>query len=172
LSTYQAQPHQQHQQQQQHLAWHETMELHELTAFQSNQLINLKMNHHEVKDPQLHGLYLETINSVEQNLRELLNYIPLAPQGTRSVNTAMDLTAFYAGQLLIFAKTSVRNYSIAITETATPRLRQTLQKQLNAAIVLHGRIFQFMYQRGLYPAYDLPKLLANDVAVANKAINL
>lgn len=82
------------------------------------------------------------------------------------------MTAFYAGQLLGFAKTAVRTYAIAITETATPQLRETLQKQLNNAIVLHGKIFYFMFEHGLYPAYDLPKLLSNDVETAKKALSL
>lgn len=86
--------------------------MHELTAFQSNQLMHMKMMHHNVKDPQLHALYLVTIKSVEQNLRELLQYFPLAPQGTRGGNMSMDMTAFYGTQLLIFAKTSVRNYTV------------------------------------------------------------
>ena len=67
------------------------------------------------------------------------------------------MTAFYAGQLLGFTKTAVRSYAIGITETATPQVRETLQKQLNAAIT----IFNFMLERGLY-----------DVAMANKALSL
>ncbi|MNI86908.1 Spore coat protein F precursor [compost metagenome] len=82
------------------------------------------------------------------------------------------MTAFYAGQLLGFAKTAVRSYAIGITETTTPQLRATLQKQLNACIALHGKVFYFMLERGLYPSYDLPKLLSNDVATANKALSL
>ncbi|MEK4115416.1 spore coat protein [Paenibacillus sp. FSL W8-0919] len=124
-----------------HLAWHETLEMHELTAFQAN------------------------------NLKELLHYFPEAPVGTRKLSEA-DLTAYYAGHLLGFAKTSVRNYAIAITETATPSLRETLQKQLNKAIELHGKVYYFMYERGLYPSYNLKQLLSNDVKNANKAISL
>ncbi|GGG04068.1 hypothetical protein GCM10010912_56040 [Paenibacillus albidus] len=92
--------------------------------------------------------------------------------GTRNSGKEMDLTAFYAGQLLGFAKTAVRSYAIGITETATPQLRETLQKQLNAAIALHAKVFYFMLERGLYPSYDLPKLLSNDVVIANKAISM
>jgi len=157
---------------QQHLAWHETMELHELTAFQSNQLTHFKMVVNDVKNPALQALYKEAIMAIEQNLKELLQYYPLAPQGNRNSGNDQDMTAFYAGQLLGFAKTSVRNYAIGITETATPQLRETLQKQLNGAIQLHGKVFYFMLEQGFYPSYDLPKLLANDVAMANKAISL
>ncbi|WP_151735530.1 spore coat protein ['Paenibacillus yunnanensis' Narsing Rao et al. 2020] len=148
------------------------MELHELTAYQSNQLIHFKMVVDDVKDPQLHALYVEAIQGVEQNLRELLQYYPLAPQGTRKDKSPVDLTAFYAGQLLGFAKTAVRSYAIGITETATPQLRETLQKQLNAAIALHAKVFYFMLERGFYPSYDLPKLLQNDVNTANQALSL
>ncbi|NQX47800.1 spore coat protein [Paenibacillus tritici] len=126
----------------------------------------------DVKDPQLYALYLETISAVEMNLQELLQYFPLAPEGTRNSSKTSDMTGFYAGLLLGFAKTAVRSYAIGITETATQKLRETLQKQLNGAILLHGKIFYFMLERGLYPAYDLPKLLSNDVANANKALSL
>ncbi|SEL58945.1 spore coat protein F [Paenibacillus sp. cl141a] len=33
-----------------HLAWHETLEIHELTAFQANHLMAFKMSVHDVKD--------------------------------------------------------------------------------------------------------------------------
>lgn len=154
-----------------HLAWHETMELHELTAFQTNYLMKFKMCLDDIKDPELRGLYTEAIQGLELNLKELLQYYPEAPVGMRSLSDA-DLTAFYAAQLLIFAKTSVRNYAIAITETATPSLRATLKKQLNNAIDLHAKAFNFMYSRGLYPSYNLKQLLTNDVKNANKALSL
>lgn len=154
-----------------HLAWHETLEIHELTAFQANHLMGFKMSLQDIRDPELHGLYAEAIQGVEQNLRELLPYYSQAPTGTRSLSGA-DLTAYYAGHLLGFAKTSVRSYAIAITEAATPSVRETLQKQLNKAIELHGKIFYFMYARGLYPSYNLKQLLENDVKNANKALSL
>lgn len=157
--------------QQQHLAWHETLEMHELTAFQSNFLMEFKMVEADVKDAQLRALYAEAIRGTEQNLKELLQYFPKAPMYTRS-SAPEDMTAYYAAHLLIFAKTSVRNYAIAITETATPQLRETLRKQLNNAIALHGKIYQFMYERGLYPSYDLSRLLANDVKTANQALSM
>lgn len=155
----------------QHLAWHETMEMHELAAFQSNHLIAFKMQITEVKDPQLRALYAETINSLENNLQELLQFYPKAPTVNRG-STSVDMTAFYAGHLLGFAKTAVRNYAIAITETATPKLRETFQKHLNNAIKLHGDVFYFMYERGYYPSYQLDKLLATDVKNAKTALSI
>lgn len=154
---------------QQHLAWHETLELHEVTAYQANHLIGFRIHLDDVKDTQLHALYAEAIRSLEQNLNELLKYYPKAPTAHRK-SAEEDMTAFYAGHLLGFAKTAVRNYAIAITETATPQLRETFQKHLNNAITLHGKVFAFMYERGLYPSYQLEQLLAMDVSIANKAL--
>lgn len=45
-----------------HLAWQETMELHELTAFQSNQLTHFKLVLNDVKNQDLHTLYMEAIS--------------------------------------------------------------------------------------------------------------
>lgn len=155
----------------QHLAWHETMELHETVAFQSNHLMAFKMHIAEVKDAGLRQLYHETIRSLEQNLKELLPYYQAAPTSELRTGTD-DKTAFFAAHLLLFAKTAVRNYAIAITETATPSLCDTLVKQLNQAIQLHYKVFAFMQSKGLYPAYDLKLLLASDQKNAAEALKM
>lgn len=162
MSLYQGSP--------KHLAWHETMELHELVAFQSVNLVAFKQKLPTIKDPVLCSLYKETICMLEQNLQELLKFYPLAPTMNRS--HMPDMTAFDAASLLGFAKTAVRNYSIAITETATPILRETFQKQLICAIDLHAMIFNFMCSKGYYPAYNLEQLLCNDVNMATAALRL
>lgn len=159
------------QQPQPHLAWHETLEMHEVTAFQSNYLMEFKMNLDDVKDPQLHALYAETIHSLEQHLEELLTFFPKTPKTARK-SAGDDLTSFYAAHLLGFTKTAVRNYAIAVTETATPQLREIFQKHLNHFIMLHGKVFRFMHEQGLYPAYQLDQLLANDKKQAEKVIHM
>ena len=153
------------------LAWHETLEMHELVAFQSNGLIKLKKMVREVKDPQLKQLYNVSIQAVEQNLRELLPFFPQAPHREDEEEERAE-NPFYSGDLLGFAKTSVRSYAIAITETATPQLRNVLVKQLNAAIQLHGQVYRYMYQHGYYPSYNLSELLKNDVRNANRALSM
>ncbi|WP_336155424.1 spore coat protein CotF [Bacillus sp. 204(2023)] len=153
------------------LAWHETLEMHELVAFQSSGLIKLKKMIREVKDPQLRQLYNVSIQGVEQNLRELLPFFPQAPHREDEEEERAD-NPFYSGDLLGFAKTSVRSYAIAITETATPQLRNVLVKQLNAAIQLHAQVYRYMYQHGYYPSYNLSELLKNDVRNANRAISM
>lgn len=153
------------------LAYHESLELHELVAFQSNALIKLKSTVGKITDSDLKNLYIVSIKALENNIRELIRFFPKAP--VREDEERPDIhTGFYAGDLLGLAKTAVRNYSIAITETATPILRQVLVKQINAAIEWHAQIYRYMYKNGLYPSYDLKKLITNDVNNAQKALNM
>jgi spore coat protein F len=153
------------------LAWHETLELHELIVSNATCLFKLKKMASSIQEPELKQLYIVSIQTIEGNLKELLPFISNI-QGVRDEEDREDYTGFYAGELLGTAKTAVRNYAIAITETATPELREVLIKQLQGAIRWHESIFNYMYKKGLYPAYDLTKLLSNDVKNARTAINL
>lgn len=152
------------------LAWHETLELHELVAFSSIGLIKLKKGIGKIQCPTLRSIYDQSIKELESNIRELVQFYPLAPRGDEDIRD-MD-KAFYAGDLLAFSKSAVRNYAVAITETATPGLRNVLAKQLQMAINCHARIYNYMYQRGYYPSYNLEKLLNNDLNLANKALSM
>ena len=152
------------------LAWHETLEIHELVASQANQLMDLKSSLRNIKDPELKKVYMNAINGLERNIRELLQFFPAAPHPRSEDSRANENVK--AGQLLGMAKTNVRNYAAAITETATPQLRKVLKKHLNDGVDLHEAIFNYMYQHGLYPAYDLEKLLNNDMTNATKALNM
>ncbi|KRW91714.1 hypothetical protein SD51_07470 [Alicyclobacillus tengchongensis] len=78
--------------------------------------------------------------------------------------------AIYAGSLLGYAKAAVRNTSAAITETATPAVRQVLNRHLQQAIELHEQIFNYMLQHDLYPAYDVEKIIEHDIRNAKSAI--
>jgi spore coat protein F len=152
------------------LAWHETLEMHELVAFQSIGLMKLKMGLNNIQDTNLQRIYLQTIEELKMNLNELLQFYPSAPHpGESSEYRITD--SFLAGDLLAFAKTAVRNYAVAITETATPALRAVLKKQLNLAVNCHERIYSYMYANGLYPSYNLNELLQNDVMLARNAIS-
>ena len=58
------------------LAWHETLELHELIAAQSVGLVKIKKSMKKISDPQLRQLYSVSAKAkaLEQNLRELLPF--------------------------------------------------------------------------------------------------
>jgi spore coat protein F len=156
---------------QQRLAWHETLELHELTALQSICLMKLKRTINQVQEPDLRGLYAQTIQILDSNIRQLLVFFPRAPI-PEAVRNKDPETGLFAGDLLGMAKTLVRNYAIAITETATPSVREVLTRQLNIAIQLHASVFYFMHERSYYPAYNLEKLLMNDVHLAQMALSM
>lgn len=51
-----------------HLAWHETMELHELTVFQSLGLMKLKKTYPKITDPELKKIYQQAIHSLTGNI--------------------------------------------------------------------------------------------------------
>jgi spore coat protein F len=156
------------------LAWHETLEMHELVAFQSVGLMKLKMSIKKITDADLKEIYRKSIYDLEGNLKALLKFYPSA-QGYKAREDEDDLRedpGFFAGDLLGLSKALVRNLSVAITETATPALRKTLTSQLYGAIHGHERIFNYMHKHGYYPAYDLGQLLGHDVEMAQKALNM
>jgi spore coat protein F len=157
-----------------HLAWHETLETHELVALQSISLIQLKRAVKNVEDTALRTLYVQSIRALEGNLRELLAFYPKAPHPSMRDHHHAQApeTGFFAGNLLGMAKTLVRNYAIAITETSTPNLREVLTKQMLAVIHLHAQVFYFMLERNYYPSYDLNQLLATDVQNAEFALSM
>jgi spore coat protein F len=154
------------------LAWHETLELHELVAFQSIGLMKLKMSFRKIMDPELRGIYEKSIQGLETTIHELVQFYPSAPISPTRNEAMNEEFAFFAGDLLAFWKTAVRNYGIAITETATPALRKVLSTHLMKAIHSHERIFRYMYKQGLYPSYDMGQLLTNDLTLAQKALSM
>ncbi|MCJ7842655.1 spore coat protein [Lederbergia sp. NSJ-179] len=154
------------------LAWHETLEIHELTAAQSSGLMKLKKSVGKIDDSELQKIYKKAIADTELNLNELIRFYPSAPVSSSREELDRQDIGFYSGELLTFSKTLVRSYAVAITETATPIVRKTLTNQLLRAIQCHERIFNYMYKKGLYPAYDLEALLNNDLKNAKKALDM
>ena len=77
-----------------------------------------------------------------------------------------------ASDFLISAKAGVRNYTVAITEAATPELREVLKEQLLSAIRTHEEITNFMVTKGFYHPHELSQQLQVDLTASNKATNL
>lgn len=57
------------------LAMHETLELHELLAMQSNRLVQNKKTVRKIKDPTLRGIYLECIQVSENHIKEIVQIL-------------------------------------------------------------------------------------------------
>lgn len=155
-----------------HLAWHETLELHELVIFQSIGLMKVKTFISEVQDKELRTIYEHTIKSLEKNLDELLKFYSLTPRDDEPEDRSRLDAGFFSGDLLSVSKAAVKNYAGAITETATPELREVFVRQMQGVIDIHTMVFDYMYKKGFYPAYDLEKLLKGDVKNAKKALKM
>ena len=155
------------------LAWHETLELHELVAYQSAGLMKLKMSITKVTDNELKELYKKCIHDLEGNLKELLKFYP-SEQGyqAREEEDLREDMGFFAADLLGLSKGLVLGLAAAITETATPALRKTFTNQLIGAIHGHERVFNYMHKHGYYPSYDLGLLLGHDIENAQKALRM
>lgn len=73
-----------------------------------------------------------------------------------------DKDQIIATELLVTAKSAVRTYAVALTETATPEVRDVLKRQLNQAIDQHARIADYMLEKNMYYAHDVDKQLELD----------
>lgn len=77
-----------------------------------------------------------------------------------------------ATDLLMAAKSGIKNYASAISECATPELRQVLTEQLNDAIRAHEQITNYMVNKGYYHPVDVLEQLRLDEQAAQTAMNL
>ncbi|WP_400243689.1 spore coat protein [Niallia sp. JL1B1071] len=77
-----------------------------------------------------------------------------------------------ATDLLIAAKSGIKSYALAITETATPEVRNILKQQLEETITLHEQISTYMINKGYYQPYDTEQQSQIDKNTAETALNL
>lgn len=77
-----------------------------------------------------------------------------------------------AMDLLISAKSGVRNYAMALTETGTPEIKATLTKQLEEAIDLHEKISTYMIEQGWYHPWNVNEQIELDQQNIQTALNL
>ncbi|MCM3144443.1 spore coat protein [Brevibacillus sp. MER 51] len=77
-----------------------------------------------------------------------------------------------AMDFLISAKSGVRNYAMALTETGTPEIKEILTKHLEEAIDLHERISLYMIERGWYHPWNVTEQIQLDQQNIQTALNL
>ncbi|MGJ7909467.1 spore coat protein [Neobacillus sp. LXY-1] len=77
-----------------------------------------------------------------------------------------------ATDFLIASKTGVKNIAMAITETSTPEVRQTLKQYLMDAVDTHEQIFKYMVDKGYYHPNNLAEQLNVDITASQTAMNL
>ncbi|OZT77295.1 hypothetical protein CFN03_07525 [Salinicoccus roseus] len=67
-----------------------------------------------------------------------------------------------ATEMLVSAKAAVRTYAVALTEAASPEVRDVLKRQLTQAVNQHARIADYMMENGMYHAHNVKDQLKND----------
>ncbi len=77
-----------------------------------------------------------------------------------------------AMDLLISAKSGVRNYAMAVTESGTPEIKEMLTNHLTAAIDLHEQLSLYMQEKGWYHAFDTNEQIHLDLKNIDTALNL
>ncbi|MGM1022946.1 MAG: spore coat protein [Bacillota bacterium] len=77
-----------------------------------------------------------------------------------------------ASDLLIAAKSGIKNYALALTESTSSEVRNVLCDQLSKAVNLHEQIFNYMKNNGYYNAYDPEQQIQMDIQNADKALSL
>lgn len=77
-----------------------------------------------------------------------------------------------ATDFLIAAKAGIKNYSIALSETASPQVRDVLRRHLDDAINMHEKITNYMMENGYYHAYNPQEQFRVDMKAADTALNL
>jgi similar to spore coat protein len=77
-----------------------------------------------------------------------------------------------ATDLMVSSKCGITEYAVAITETTSPKLRETLVNQLNDIIAAHEKLAEFMMDKGYYHAYDLEEQYQVDMKTTDTALGL
>lgn len=77
-----------------------------------------------------------------------------------------------ATDFLISAKSGIINYSIALTEAASPKVRAALRRQLYDALLTHETISNYMIKKGYYHPHNLDEQYKVDLNTTNTTLNL
>ncbi|SEM10953.1 Coat F domain-containing protein [Mesobacillus persicus] len=78
----------------------------------------------------------------------------------------------FAMDFLLTVKNGIRNYSFALTETASPELRKVLTRQMEAAMDLHGEIADLMIEKGWLNPNDFKAQYEVDLKAAETAVQI
>jgi similar to spore coat protein len=70
--------------------------------------------------------------------------------------------------LLISIKNGIKSYAVAITESDTPEVRNTLKQHLNDAIQFHEKVSQYTINKGYYHPINVQEQLRVDMQVTQQ----
>lgn len=77
-----------------------------------------------------------------------------------------------ATDLLLSSKQAIKHYASALAETASVEVRDTLRRQMDAAISAHEKVTNYMTSKGYYHAYNPQEQIRVDLQATNTVLNL
>lgn len=77
-----------------------------------------------------------------------------------------------ATDFLLASKSAIKNYATALSETATPEVKETLRRQLDSAIDTHGKITDYMINKGYYHVYNPQEQQKVDKKASDTVMNM
>ncbi len=77
-----------------------------------------------------------------------------------------------ATDFLLATKTAIKNYASALSETASPQVRDVLRRHFDAAVASHEKITSYMMDKGYYHAYNPQEQIRVDMKAADTATGL
>ncbi|MDM5340342.1 spore coat protein [Fictibacillus enclensis] len=88
--------------------------------------------------------------------------------------TGMDALSdqVVAMDLLIAAKSGVRNYAMAVTEAGTPEIKEMLTRHLEEAIEMHEQVSSYIVEKGWYHAWDTNEQIQLNLTNMKTALDL
>jgi len=88
--------------------------------------------------------------------------------------TGMDALSdqVVAMDLLIAAKSGVRNYAMAVTEAGTPEIKEMLTQHLEEAIELHEQVSVYMAEKEWYHAWNTNEQIQLNLTNMKTALDL
>lgn len=89
-----------------------------------------------------------------------------------AVGMPEKIDSVIALDLLLTVKEAIRNYGIAISETAGPELRTTLHHQMEAMIDFQSEVIRLMLDKKWLHPYDLHEQQILDVKAAQHAMEI
>lgn len=89
-----------------------------------------------------------------------------------SVGMPEKIDSAIALDLLISVKETIRNYSVALTEAASPEVRTTIRNQMEAAIDYQTEVIDLMMVKKWFHPYDVSEQLDLDLIAAQNAIDI
>lgn len=89
-----------------------------------------------------------------------------------SVGMPEKIDSAIALDLLITVKELIRNYSVAITEAASPEVRTTIRNQMEAALDYQTEVIDLMMKKKWFHPYDVSEQKTLDLIAAQNAVDI